>query len=1004
MESLNEIIPPPSARKIGDSYNTPKGRMTWMEDGWHPVEQSRPETPAKIPSPTERKIGESYDTPKGRMTWMEDGWHPVSGGSAVSDAISDATRPIKRIPEIAAAEAKAGATSVARGIKGEPDKETGETPGALSRAADIGLGSVQWAFSWLTGASRALAGEPVKETLNAAGAPTWLSEGAGMAAEIGVAAALPGAAVKAGKELRRAVEAKTATRFASDSFQARAAKELADRALEPVPKSSIDKAREFLATDLSKVEIPPIGADRHVNYLNYLITEDDVKRSMFAAEKIRGSSKITVPHAETERLALKSGITVKDLLARGSRDGSSATQLATYESIKTAAGENMSALAKRITSGAASDTEKLVFHAQFDEYLRILKSSQGANSEVGRALNYLRSARKSSIGIENAVKLAEQGNVKQLGTGELAKLVSMADNPVELAKAIDKFTQATKSQAAVELWKSMLLSGLRTHEANFVGNMTTTISQIPERAVAAALGKLHGGDKVFFRELPAQIAGAYNGAIEGASLAARTMRHGITAESAEKIIDAGRVSAIKGSTFGLTGKSGKAVDVAGEVIRLPFRFLGASDEFFKTTAMRMELHSLATRQALSEGLSGKKLAERIMDIVHNPTEDLIERATQYGKYVTFNKELGETGKAVMHTARTHPFLQVIMPFIRTPTNIIKYAGERTALAVFSQAVRRELAKGGAARDLAIAKMMTGTALSTWAAYAAMEGKITGGGPTDPDLRRNLYQTGWKPYSLKIGDKYYQYNRFDPFATLIGAAADAVEINKFASTEENARIAAMIAAAFSKNVTSKTFTKGISDIVNAVSDPDRYGAWYIHSLAGSAVPTIVSDVAQSRDPILRDILSMQDAIMARTPYASDKVLPKRDIYGAEIKRHKGGADPFLIIAPSADVKDRAYTELNRLGIQVKLPRRTIGGKEIDPKLYDAYQQLAGQTAKKGIDMLVNSEAYENMPRSVKESFIKDIFNTARQAARIKLGLETAKSISDMEKMKRGLLER
>lgn len=40
-----------------------------------------------------------------------------------------------------------------------------------------------------------------------------------------------------------------------------------------------------------------------------------------------------------------------------------------------------------------------------------------------------------------------------------------------------------------------------------------------------------------------------------------------------------------------------------------------------------------------------------------------------------------------------------------------------------------------------------------------QGHITGG-PADEDAKALMRANGWQPYSVKIGDKYYSYQRMD----------------------------------------------------------------------------------------------------------------------------------------------------------------------------------------------------------------------------------------------------
>ena len=52
---------------------------------------------------------------------------------------------------------------------------------------------------------------------------------------------------------------------------------------------------------------------------------------------------------------------------------------------------------------------------------------------------------------------------------------------------------------------------------------------------------------------------------------------------------------------------------------------------------------------------------------------------------------------------------------------------------------------------------------------------------------------------------------------------------------------------------------MSDLVEAVHDPDRYGERYIQRLAGTMIPTGVAQVARVQDPVLREARSVLDHI-------------------------------------------------------------------------------------------------------------------------------------------------
>ena len=158
------------------------------------------------------------------------------------------------------------------------------------------------------------------------------------------------------------------------------------------------------------------------------------------------------------------------------------------------------------------------------------------------------------------------------------------------------------------------------------------------------------------------------------------------------------------------------------------------------------------------------------------------------------------------------------------------------------------------------------------------------GPTDPRQRAALLQSGWQPYSVRVGDEWVSYARFDPFSTLFGAAADFTEIGRFATGKEADEFAANLGMAIAKNVTSKTWLSGLSDAFEVLTDPERYGKAYLQRLAGSmAVPSLVNQAAQASDPYMRNARSIVDAIKARVPVLSETVPMRRDVWGEPVER-------------------------------------------------------------------------------------------------------------------------
>jgi hypothetical protein len=408
----------------------------------------------------------------------------------------------------------------------------------------------------------------------------------------------------------------------------------------------------------------------------------------------------------------------------------------------------------------------------------------------------------------------------------------------------------------------------------------------------------------------------------------------------------------------------------------------AEDELFKAIGYRMELRALAMRDGIKQGLKGDDLARHIQGVINDPPEEFALKAIDTARYQTFTKPLGTMGKEVQDIARTHPAFRIIMPFIRTPSNIVKFAAERSPFGLLFKDVRDSLRKGGIERDIASSRIMMGSGLGGAITAMAAEGHITGAGPTDSRLRAALYRTGWQPYSLKIGDKYYAYSRLEPLGMLLGINADFAEIAGQIGDVEATEIAAGITGSIAKNLISKTYLRGLSELVQAVHDPDRYGERYIQNFIGTVVPTGIAQIARSEDPILRDAQSLLDKIKSRVPGYSETLPARRNLWGEPIMLSGGlGPDAVSPIYTSEATPSKIDREIVRLEAGIDMPERNIGGVELTPERYWEFVEMAGKPAKAILDTLVNGAKWDGMPDYAKEVFIRDTVRKVRDKARM-----------------------
>ncbi|MDX1497988.1 MAG: hypothetical protein R3352_10560, partial [Salinisphaeraceae bacterium] len=537
----------------------------------------------------------------------------------------------------------------------------------------------------------------------------------------------------------------------------------------------------------------------------------------------------------------------------------------------------------------------------------------------------------------------------------------------ELDAVIQKGAWAKTRDAFLEAWINGLLSGPKTHMVNMLSNTTVLFQQMYERHTAAKIAQVLGDDKsVQLGEATAQFFGMLSGLKDGMRYAAKSFKTGESGYGLGKVeVQAEDFpNAISSEAFNLsnTGMVGRTVDTVGSIVRIPTRALAAADEFFKTVGYRMEMNALALRQATEEVNSGKipadQLKHRIGEILDNPPESVRLAAIDQATYQTFTNKPGELAQLISEAKGKFPALNILLPFVRTPANIMRYTFERTPLAPLMKQHRADLRAGGARRDLALARVATGTTIMMMVADMAMNGDITGKGPSDRAQRGADMRQGWQAYSVKVGDRYFAYNRMDPIGMTMGLAADMVDIlanDEYGGATEKSmeEIGVAVAMSIAQNTMSKTYLSGLAEFFEAMSDPERYGDNYFQRLASSLVPTGLGEVTRAQDPYMRHAGTMLEAMMRKVPGLSDDLPMRRNLWGEPITYQSGlGAayDAFSPIYSRSKKPSAIDEEILRIEANVNMPqkRTSFDGVTVDlsryPEAYSRYVELAGNELK------------------------------------------------------------
>jgi hypothetical protein len=239
------------------------------------------------------------------------------------------------------------------------------------------------------------------------------------------------------------------------------------------------------------------------------------------------------------------------------------------------------------------------------------------------------------------------------------------------------------------------------------------------------------------------------------------------------------------------------------------RVMGASDEFLTQlnyrSIIRGKLYTEATKVAEMSGKSNdEQFIEQYVSNHFTNAFDRDGRPTNLDAYKEakdtmyqlplnnkmFNPQTGEmeqirpdtwtigAADALNGFFTKAPILKIFAPFVKTGANILQQNLEYNPVYLaLSPNTRKLLLSSNTTREAALAKARGAMGMFTCmiGCGMAMSGMVTGSAPSDIRERQALFKTGWKPYSIKVGNQYISYQGYEPIHTLLGLSADMVNI-------------------------------------------------------------------------------------------------------------------------------------------------------------------------------------------------------------------------------------
>jgi len=675
------------------------------------------------------------------------------------------------------------------------------------------------------------------------------------------------------------------------------------------------KLKDFLEMKGEDAEL--VTGELNINFENWKVKGDMTdslnKVAAVYEKEIRATGRGTKITQE-EMIAIRdlSGIGMKQLLETTGKDPLSMQQVKSFIAHIYHINVQMDDAIKLWKAGdkSALDTVEKRF-AQLGELVPRFKGGKTATAQSLKSADTIVREFDGGLSIvKDAINKVEEIPLGLTGE-ELVNSLNMI--PTVKGRSIFARAITTGVGMAMEAFIAGLVSGTKTvFGVNTIGNLNMLMFGIAERGFASGTSKIFGAGKngIAPQEVQYLLYGMINSIDEALQVAGKTLRTGIQASEFSKIdfprqITSERVdlSFIKNENIQNVFKGG--IDALGEFIRLPFRLLGTTDDFFKVINTRGHLWALGARRANSLGLSpdSNEWMSVVKEIIDNPTKALSDQANDFGHIQTLTNTLNKSGSGIIEGfgasvnefSNNFALAKIVVPFVKIATNITKFSLERTPFAALMKDTQAAIGRGGADAQMAYAKGAIGSMVLALGYVLAEVGVITGTFPTSSVNQRKLKrESGVDQNSFIVGGKSYPYRRIDPSGLLFGMGADISELARTFDIDSLSKLWAVASTVIGENVLNKTYLVGIADIVDAMMGR-RSATKVFQRFASTTIPfsSLVREGERFFDPTIGEtnpnLPSMWDkfinGFMVGKPGENRYLMPKRGFWGDVLKRER-----------------------------------------------------------------------------------------------------------------------
>lgn len=568
-----------------------------------------------------------------------------------------------------------------------------------------------------------------------------------------------------------------------------------------------------------------------------------------------------------------------------------------------------------------------------------------------------------------------------------------------------------------DAWRYLsMLSKPATHERNLIGNVgMNVVSGVKNNLAAtmeAALDRIAPNGIQRTRSLLNPLSGADRGLISAAADDAENVAYRALSGSKYNV-----TGGIKGQAKAFRSGPGRAIQWLADKnsgLLEAEDWLGLKAKYSTSLAGYLKANGLGANALNSADEAVQNLVQRGREFAINEAQRATfhEQSTLADALSQFSRSLNESNRKVDNAIGM--LIEGIVPFKKTPINIVKTAGRYSPLNIANavakgvQAVKSGRYTASEVLD-SLASGLTGTGIMALGAYLGSQGIIRGSGTGDENQDAFDELQGAQNYSFVTDDGSYTIDWAAPSVLPLLVGVELQQSMSDGGVDSSDLINAITSIA--DPIVETTMMSGISDALSAVQyaddDADVLSTFAANALTGYAtqgIPSSLGAITRAIDNTRRTSYSDStgaageleytvNSTRNKIPFLSDDAPEYRDAWGRTQENFQGGGGllgnlAYQFFSPGYYSSDRTtendeylqgiYDYTEEPSVLPKNISRSYGsGQKMTGEEYSEAQQIAGETSYDLIEALRKN--HSGVTSSGQADIISDIYSLSKDIA-------------------------